>query len=83
VADTIHAIRRNPPYDGTLSTFYYLPEEFCFKLPPHISFREGALVEPLSIVGHCCRIAETYKVDRWRYSVLCRAAPRPSSLSMR
>ncbi|KAH7072266.1 chaperonin 10-like protein [Paraphoma chrysanthemicola] len=46
-----------PPYDGTLSTFYCLPEENCFKLPPHISFREGALVEPLSIAVHCCRLA--------------------------
>ncbi|KAF2683177.1 GroES-like protein, partial [Lentithecium fluviatile CBS 122367] len=43
-----------PPYDGTLSTFYVLPEECCFKLPEHISLREGALVEPLSIAVHCC-----------------------------
>lgn len=46
-----------PPYDGTLSTFYCLPEECCHKLPPHISMREGALVEPLSIAVHCCGLA--------------------------
>ncbi|KAH6639227.1 chaperonin 10-like protein [Boeremia exigua] len=46
-----------PPYDGTLSTFYCLPEECCFKLPSHISLREGALVEPLSIAVHCCSLA--------------------------
>lgn len=46
-----------PPYDGTLSTFYVLPEECCFKLPPHVSLREGALVEPLSIAVHCCGLA--------------------------
>jgi L-iditol 2-dehydrogenase len=46
-----------PPYDGTLSRFYCLPEECCFKLPPHISLREGALVEPLSIAVHCCGLA--------------------------
>jgi L-iditol 2-dehydrogenase len=46
-----------PPYDGTLSTFYCLPEECCFKLPTHISLREGALVEPLSIAVHCCSLA--------------------------
>ena len=46
-----------PPYDGTLATFYILPEECCFKLPPHISFREGALVEPLSIAVHVCGLA--------------------------
>lgn len=46
-----------PPYDGTLSSFYCLPEECCFKLPTHISLREGALVEPLSIAVHCCSLA--------------------------
>jgi L-iditol 2-dehydrogenase len=46
-----------PPYDGTLATFYVLPEECCFKLPPRISFREGALVEPLSIAVHVCGLA--------------------------
>jgi len=46
-----------PPYDGTLSTFYSVPEECCFKLPPHISLRIGALVEPLSIAVHCCSLA--------------------------
>ena len=46
-----------PPYDGTLSTFYCLPEECCYKLPPHISLLEGALIEPLSIAVHCCGLA--------------------------
>jgi L-iditol 2-dehydrogenase len=46
-----------PPHDGTLSTLYSLPEECCFKLPPNISFQEGALVEPLSIAVHCCKLA--------------------------
>ncbi len=46
-----------PPYDGTLSTYYTLPEDFCFILPPHISIEEGALVEPLSIAVHCAKLA--------------------------
>lgn len=46
-----------PPFDGTLSTFYSVPEECCFTLPPHISLRIGALVEPLSIAVHCCSLA--------------------------
>ncbi|KAF2183299.1 sorbitol dehydrogenase [Zopfia rhizophila CBS 207.26] len=46
-----------PPYDGTLTTLYRLPEECCFKLPPHTSLQEGALVEPLSIAVHCCKLA--------------------------
>lgn len=46
-----------PPYDGTLATYYALPEDFCFKIPNHISFQEGALVEPLSVAVHCAKLA--------------------------
>ena len=46
-----------PPYDGTLQTSYVLPEECVFKLPEQISLREGALVEPLSVAVHVCRLA--------------------------
>ncbi|KAH1496691.1 hypothetical protein KXV92_004239 [Aspergillus fumigatus] len=46
-----------PPYDGTLSTFYKVPAECCYKLPVHISLRDGALVEPLSVAVHACRLA--------------------------
>lgn len=46
-----------PPYDGTLTTHYSLPEDFCYKLPAQISFEEGALVEPLSVAVHGTRLA--------------------------
>jgi L-iditol 2-dehydrogenase len=46
-----------PPYDGTLATYYPLPEECCIKLPSHVSLREGALVEPLSVAVHVMRLA--------------------------
>jgi L-iditol 2-dehydrogenase len=46
-----------PPHDGTLSTFFCLPEECCHILPEYVSFLEGALVEPLSIAVHCCGLA--------------------------
>ncbi|KAJ5178493.1 uncharacterized protein N7500_001192 [Penicillium coprophilum] len=46
-----------PPYDGTLATYYRLPAECCFKLPPHISLRDGTLIEPLSVAVHSCRLA--------------------------
>ncbi|KAJ6147397.1 hypothetical protein N7497_009379 [Penicillium chrysogenum] len=29
-----------PPYDGTLAKYYALPEDFCYKLPEHISLQE-------------------------------------------
>lgn len=46
-----------PPYDGTLSTYYRVPSECCYTLPPHISLRDGTLVEPLSVAVHGCRLA--------------------------
>ncbi|KAE9972927.1 hypothetical protein BLS_002159 [Venturia inaequalis] len=47
-----------PPFDGTLSTFYSLPEECCFKLPDHVPFEQGALLEPLAVAVHCSRLAD-------------------------
>ncbi|RAL11870.1 NAD(P)-dependent alcohol dehydrogenase [Aspergillus homomorphus CBS 101889] len=46
-----------PPIDGTLCTYYRVPAECCFKLPAHISLSQGALVEPLSVAVHACRLA--------------------------
>ncbi|KAF7121773.1 hypothetical protein CNMCM5793_009326 [Aspergillus hiratsukae] len=46
-----------PPYDGTLATYYCVPAECCYKLPAHVSLREGSLVEPLSVAVHSCRLA--------------------------
>lgn len=47
-----------PPYDGTLATFYRLPKECCFKLSENVSFEDGALVEPLAVAVHCCKLAD-------------------------
>jgi len=44
-----------PPVDGTLATFIVHPADFCFKLPEHVSFEEGALLEPLSVAVHACQ----------------------------
>jgi L-iditol 2-dehydrogenase len=46
-----------PPYDGTLTKYYRVPEECCFKLPSSVSMGDGALIEPLSIAVHCCKLA--------------------------
>ncbi|RHZ59277.1 NAD(P)-dependent alcohol dehydrogenase [Aspergillus thermomutatus] len=46
-----------PPYDGTLATYYRVPAECCYKLPAHVSLRDGTLVEPLSVAVHSCRLA--------------------------
>lgn len=33
-----------PPYDGTLTGFYRLPADLCYKLPESVSMEQGALV---------------------------------------
>lgn len=47
-----------PPYDGTLATFYKVPEECCFPVPETVSFEEAALVEPMAVAVHCCKLAQ-------------------------
>lgn len=47
-----------PPYDGTLCRYYLLPQDFCIKLPNHVSLEEGALVEPLSVAVHANRLID-------------------------
>ncbi|KFY47063.1 hypothetical protein V494_00197 [Pseudogymnoascus sp. VKM F-4513 (FW-928)] len=51
------AFAATPPFDGTLCKYYTLPEDFCYKLPEHVSFEEGALVEPLGVAVHISRQA--------------------------
>lgn len=46
------AFAATPPIHGTLAKFYSLPEDFCYKLPEHVSLQEGALMEPLSVAIH-------------------------------
>ncbi|RKF56365.1 putative D-xylulose reductase A [Erysiphe neolycopersici] len=46
-----------PPYGGTLTGFYAAPEDFCYKLPPHVTQKEGALVEPLAVAVHMVKQA--------------------------
>ena len=41
-----------PPYDGTLTKYYSLPADYCYKLPEHVSLEAGALVEPASVAVH-------------------------------
>ncbi|KAG9235978.1 xylitol dehydrogenase [Amylocarpus encephaloides] len=47
-----------PPYDGTLTGLWCSPEDFCYKLPEHVSLEEGALVEPLAVAVHIVKQAE-------------------------
>ncbi|KAJ8665344.1 hypothetical protein QAD02_007006 [Eretmocerus hayati] len=47
-----------PPYHGNLRRFYKHAADFCYKLPDHVSFEEGALLEPLSVGLHACKRAD-------------------------
>lgn len=47
-----------PPIDGTLCGFYSSPEDFCYKLPEHVTLQEGALLEPLAVAIHITKQAE-------------------------
>lgn len=47
-----------PPIHGTLCGFYSSPEDFCYKLPDHVSLQEGALIEPLAVAVHITKQAE-------------------------
>ncbi|XP_031553122.1 sorbitol dehydrogenase-like [Actinia tenebrosa] len=46
-----------PPFHGSLCQCYNHAADFCYKLPDHVSFEEGALLEPLSVAVHACRRA--------------------------
>lgn len=46
-----------PPYNGTLTGYYVVPEDFCYKLPAHVSLEEGALIEPLAVAVHITKQA--------------------------
>jgi len=38
-----------PPFNGTLRRYFTHPAAYVFRLPPTMSFEEGALLEPLSV----------------------------------
>ncbi|RLV91878.1 D-xylulose reductase xyl2.1 [Spathaspora sp. JA1] len=44
----------NPP--GTLCKYFKSPEDFLVKLPDHVSLELGAMVEPLSVGVHACKL---------------------------
>ncbi|KAL2070555.1 hypothetical protein VTL71DRAFT_13581 [Oculimacula yallundae] len=48
----------DPPYShGTLTKFFKISEDFCYKLPASIGLKEGVLVEPLAVAVHAARLA--------------------------
>ncbi|KAL5346288.1 hypothetical protein ACLOAV_008556 [Pseudogymnoascus australis] len=50
--------RKCPPCKEGSYNYYKLPEDYCYKLPKHVSYEEGALVEPLGVAIHISRQAK-------------------------
>ncbi|KEF57404.1 L-iditol 2-dehydrogenase [Exophiala aquamarina CBS 119918] len=44
--------------DGTLTKYYKIPADFCYKLPPGVSLQEGVLAEPLAVAAHAVRMVD-------------------------
>ena len=55
-----------PRYDGAFAEYVLIrhPDQMLFKLPPKVSFEEGALVEPLAISLHAVRSSRFRLGDR-------------------
>ncbi|MCJ1277835.1 hypothetical protein MMC21_005649 [Puttea exsequens] len=48
----------SPEAVGTLCKYFKLPEDFCYKLPDHVSLKEGVLLEPASVAVHMARLVD-------------------------
>jgi len=46
-----------PPVHGSIARYHTHAADFCFKLPNHVTYEEGAFCEPLSVGVHACRRA--------------------------
>jgi D-xylulose reductase len=47
-----------PEPHGTLTRFFEMAQDFCYKLPEFMGLDEGVLVEPLAVAVHVARLAE-------------------------
>jgi D-xylulose reductase len=55
-ADTIFAA--TPPWDGTLQKYYIVASDYCYPIPEHMNFEEGAMVEPTAVAVQICKVAD-------------------------
>ncbi|KAI0304228.1 xylitol dehydrogenase [Russula brevipes] len=75
-----------PPYDGTLTRYYRLPEDLVYPLPEHLSLEDGALMEPLSVGIHAvftqAKLQPAQSIAVFGcgpVGLLCMAVAKPSS----
>ncbi|KAI2464926.1 GroES-like protein [Annulohypoxylon bovei var. microspora] len=60
------------PYSGTIQRFKVHPAKWLYKIPDNLSYSEGALLEPLSVILHGINGAN---VKLGRPSLICGAGP--------
>ncbi|KAE8356859.1 chaperonin 10-like protein [Aspergillus coremiiformis] len=53
-----------PATHGTLSRFFKLPADFCYRVPDGIPLVDAVLVEPLAVAVHAVRLARVRPGDR-------------------
>ncbi|KNG90643.1 alcohol dehydrogenase [Aspergillus nomiae NRRL 13137] len=55
----------DPPFThGTLTRYFKLPADFCYKIPDHISLADAVLMEPLAVAIHAVRLADVKPGNR-------------------
>ncbi|KAI9820744.1 MAG: hypothetical protein M1827_005114 [Pycnora praestabilis] len=47
-----------PDSHGTLTKYFRLPEDFCYRIPDSMSLQEAVLVEPLAVAVHMARLVD-------------------------
>lgn len=47
-----------PDTAGTLTKYFKIPADFCYKLPPGVGLQEGVLAEPLAVATHAVRMID-------------------------
>jgi len=47
-----------PDTPGTLTKYFKIDADFCYKLPPGVSLQEGVLAEPLAVAAHAVRMVD-------------------------
>lgn len=53
-----------PKRHGTLTKYFLLPADFCYKVPGNINLAEAVLMEPLAVAIHAVRLADVKPRNR-------------------
>jgi L-iditol 2-dehydrogenase len=56
--------RATPPVDGVFTEYVTSPEDFTYKMPDHMTYEEGAVIEPLSVGIYSVRRGRIGSGDR-------------------